>query len=168
MSITGILYDVIIYYGNKLLLTAWQLLLCFVSGESCHALGIINRLASKLSTKFICLHRFCCRWAPLINNYKYLTALHCLAPLWLNSQECKTETIKHTAVNDESICVHCGTSEKAALRKHCYCEAALKRCALLKQTATVGEWAHSPAPLFSTRWHCTLYNLFHKLYWTQR
>lgn len=35
--------------------------------------------------------QICCRWAPLINNYKYLTALHCWDPLWRNRQECKME-----------------------------------------------------------------------------
>lgn len=63
--------------------------MCFVYPESCYTLGITNCLASKLSTEFICLDRFCCRWAPVINNYKYLTTLHCLDPLWLNRQECK-------------------------------------------------------------------------------
>lgn len=144
--------------------------MCFVYPESCYTLGITNCLASKLSTAFICLDRFCCRWAPVINNYKYLTALHCLDPLWLNRQECKMERQLNIWLwmTKASVCTVVwqkkGNAQTILLLWGCI----QTLCTTPMESYNMRAGPHSPGPLFSTRWTCTLYNLFYKPHWTQR
>lgn len=131
----------------------------FVHQECCDNVGMTNRLASKLSTEFSCLDRF---WGSLTTNYKYLTALDCAAPLWID-KSAKQRHLNMPPWMTEARVRTAGRVKRLLSENTAVVKVAFKRCALLKRRA--GIFTRS---FISTRWNCTLHNLLYRLDRTQR